>query len=107
MSHIEIDFDNGPHAASGLKNEQLELMHRIVTLEMAVRMNRADFIELAERVADARRHQDELVDQVRRDRDLLQFEATVMTDLDRLPLTTEGEGSDGRYNPDGGYGLYL
>lgn len=107
MSHFQIDFEDGPHAASGLTNEQLEQMYRIVTLEMAVRMERAEFIELMERHAEARKQNDELVERVRRDRDRRQFEASVLADLETLPLTTEREGRHRRDNPDEGYGMYL
>lgn len=94
MRRFEIDLDDGPHAASGLTNVQLEQIHRIVTLEMAVRMPRDDFVELLQSVAEARRAQDEMVGQIRHDRDLMRFEAAVLIDLARLPLTTEGEGRD-------------
>lgn len=107
MSHFEIDFEKGPHAASGLTYQQLEQIHRIVTLEMAVRMNREDFIELLEMLADARKQHDDVVDQVRRDRDLMHFEASVLADLEKLSVTPEEEGSSLSRNPNEGYGLYL
>jgi hypothetical protein len=113
MSRFELDPGDGPHAASGLSNDQLEYLHHIVSLEMAVRMKREDFIEHFQSVVDERKQQDDMVDEVRKDRDRIQFVASVRADLANLPLTTKeaGECGDGKQgdgeNPGQSYGMYL
>lgn len=107
MSRFDIDPGDGPHAASGLSNDQLEYLHRIVSLEMAVRMKSSDFIAHFQNVVDARKDQDEMVKEVRKDRDRIHFVASVRADLENLPLTTDEEVSDGEGRTGQSYGMYL
>lgn len=107
MSRFDIDPGDGPHAASGLSNDQLEYLHRIVSLEMAVRMKRDDFIQHFQNVVDARKDQDEMVKEVRKDRDRIHFVASVQADLENLPLTTDEEESQGEGKSGQSYGMYL
>lgn len=102
MSSFDLDPAHGPHAASGLSNEQLEYLHRIVSLEMAVRMRKEDFIAHFEGLVNTRVDQDDMVDALRHDRDRMHFIASVQSDLENLPTTSDEEGSS-----DQAYGMYL
>jgi hypothetical protein len=102
MSRFEIDPAQGAHAASGLTNEELEVLYRIVALEMAVRLSKEQFVELMERLGEARRNQDDLIDKVRVERDRILFVNSVEADLQNLPMTTDGEENLGQT-----YGMYL
>lgn len=108
MSHFHLEPGDGPHAASGLSNDQLEYLHHIVSLEMAVRMRREDFIEHFRKVVTARENQDDMVEEVRRDRDRMHFVTSVQSDLENLPLTTDEERDNGKgRDPGQSYGMYL
>jgi hypothetical protein len=102
MSRFEIDPAQGAHAASALSNEELEVLYRIVALEMAVRLSKEQFVELMERLGEARRNQDGLIDKVRVERDRILFVNSVEADLQNLPMTTDGEENRGQT-----YGMYL
>jgi len=101
MSKFELDPNAGPHAASGLSNEELEYLHRVISLEMAVRMRREDYTRHFKGVADAREQQDEMIDKIRTERERMYFVASVTSDLENLPLTTD------RKNENESYGMYL
>ena len=102
MIRIEIDPADGAHAASALSNDELESLHRIVAFELALRMGRDQFLELLQRLGEARMRDDDLIDQVRVERDRILFVTSVESDLTRLPLTTDERESHGPT-----YGMYL
>ena len=100
MSHYELDKEQGPHAASGLSDEDLQYLLRITSLELAIRMSSEDYTECFRNIAEIRKEMDEMIEALRKDRDRMAFVAEVTGDLERLQLTTDEE-------PDEAYGLYL
>lgn len=97
----EIDPNSGPHAAANLSDEELDYLHRIISLELAIRMSRKAYERHFHGVAEAREAADEMVGQLREDRDRMRFVADVQADLERIPLTTDRDEAD---RP---HGLYL
>ncbi|HEY6635945.1 MAG TPA: hypothetical protein VI141_10080 [Acidimicrobiia bacterium] len=102
MIRLEIDPADGAHAASALSNTELDYLYRIVALELAVRMSRDQFLELLQHLGEARVRDDEVIGQVRVERDRILFVASVESDLTSLPLTTDERESHGQT-----YGMYL
>lgn len=101
MSDYQLDPSEGPHAASHLSDEELEYLHRITSLEMAIRMNRQAYEQHFREMAEARAELSEMVEQLRADRERMRFVAAVRADLESLPLTTGGA------NTNQTHGLYL
>lgn len=101
MSNFELDPNQGPHAASGLSDDELEYLHRIISLEMAIRMNEESYEKHFHNVAKARKEMDEMIQKLREDRERMCFVAAVQADIDSLPLTTDDDSDDQSY------GLYL
>ena len=60
MSNYEIDKERGPHAASGLSDEDLQYLLRITTLELAIRMSADDYTEAFHNIAEVRKEKDEV-----------------------------------------------
>ncbi len=100
MSKYELDKNEGPHAASRLTDQELEYLHRITSLEMAIRMDREAYTKHFKNVAEARMEINEMIEMLRKDRDRICFVAAVQADLKNLPLTTDAGDTDV-------YGLYL
>ena len=100
MSSYEINKDQGPHAASGLSDEDLQYLLRITSLELAIRMSSEDYTEAFHKIAEVRKEMDEMIEALRKDRDRMVFVAEVTADLERLPLTTDEE-------HDEAHGMYL
>lgn len=96
----EIDPSNGPHAAANLSDEELDYLQRIISLELAIRMPQEAYERHFRQVAEARREADEMIAQLREDRERMRFVAAVRADLENLPLTTDRDGSET-------HGLYL
>jgi len=100
MSNFELDKERGPHAASGLTDEDLQYLLRIVSLELAVRMDTETYSESFHNIAEARKEMEEMILHLREDRDRMCFAASVTADLERLSLTTDNESDEA-------HGLYL
>ena len=97
----EFDPNEGPHAASRLSDQDIEYLHRIISLEMAIRMQGEAYETHFHGVAEARKEMEELICQLRKDRDRMVFVASVQADLENLPLTRDEEEVEETY------GLYL
>lgn len=100
MTNIRIDPSKGSHAAGDLTNETLEYLAKIVAFEVALRTNAAFFKDRLVALADARSDMQEILDQVRHERDLMRFAEQVMSDLEQLPVQSEAK-------PEPNYGMYL
>lgn len=92
----EVDPTNGPHAAANLSDEELDYLHRIVSLELAIRMSSESYQRHFHEIAAAREAAEEMVGQLREDRERMRFVTEVQADLARLPLTTDSGGSETR-----------
>jgi len=91
MSNFELNKEQGPHAASGMTDEDLQYLLRIVSLELAVRMEADQYGKSFHEIAEAREDMDEMIFHLRRDRDRISFVAAITADLERLSLTTDRE----------------
>jgi len=100
MSNFEFNRDQGPHAASGISDEDLEYLLRIISLELAVRTDGETYSEQFHKIADARVELEEMLSHLRKDRKRMSFAAAIRADLERLPLTTD-------QTNDEAHGLYL
>ncbi len=100
MREFSIDPNQGPDAAAGASNEQLEVLLRILMWELALRAARESYDEYLERLAEAREHMDKQLDSARRKRDQASFVASVLDDLARLPVA-------GKAKSEPTTGLYL
>ena len=83
-----------------MSDEDLQYLLRIISLELAIRMSSEKYSECFRNIAEAREELDEMIEQLRKDRDRMCFVAEITADLERLPLTTDQE-------TDEAHGLYL
>lgn len=97
MADFYIDPTKGPHAGADLTDEQVEYLCRLAFWELSVRTPDSDYLEFVEALPAIRQEIDDLVCQTRVERELMQFEADVMADLDDLPLTTDRQPPTGLY----------
>jgi len=100
MTHIRIDPSQGPHAAANLTDEALDYLVGVIAWEVAVRTSTEHFRDQLARLAEARPHMQNAIEQVRRERDLMHFAQEVLRDLEQLPTQEENE-------PEEVYGQYL
>ena len=100
--NYEFDPNEGPHAASRISDQDLEYLHRIISLEMAIRTDGEAYAEHFHGVAEARKQLDEHINQLREDRDKMHFIAAVEATLANLSLTTDEDEEESE-----SYGLYL
>ena len=91
MTNIRIDPSRGPRAAANLTDEALAYLVGIVAWEVAVRTSTKHFRDQLARLAEARPHMPNAIEQVRRERDLMHFAQEVLRDLERLPTQEEPE----------------
>ncbi len=82
---IHIDPADGPHAAAGLSDEQVESLCNLMLWELSVRTSERQFMEYLHHRKVLREEHADLVDQVAYERDLMHFEEDVLADLDALP----------------------
>lgn len=100
MSNYELNREKGPHAASAISDDDLQYLLRIVSLELAIRTDSKIYSEQFHKIADAREELEEMIYELRKDRDRMCFVASISADLDRLHLTTDGD-------KDEAHGMYL
>lgn len=82
---FHIDPSDGPHAAAGLTDDQVEYMCKLLLWELSVRMSEADFVDYLRTMRILREQHADLVSQVKYERDLMHFEEEVLADLAELP----------------------
>lgn len=99
MKKFDLDPTEGPHAASRLSDRELEFLQQIVAIEMAIRLEKSAYQDRFEKIAEARDEMDEVVCDLRRQRDRMIFVASVEADIDQIPVVEESQ--------DEAHGLYL
>ena len=92
-----IDPSQGPHAAAGLSDEEVEFLSGMLIWELGVRFPREEYLELLARASEARDRLDEEIEFTRNEREMMQFEVEVLSDIDALPCTTQSEPPTGLY----------
>ena len=100
MKNFKLDPNEGPHAASRLSDEMLEYLHRITSLELAIRMSVEIYRERFRTIAEERKTNDAVIQRLRVEREQMRFAAEVQAGLDQLPLTTD-------MDSDQGFGMYF
>ncbi len=85
MSEIRITPDAGHHAAAGLTNEALEALLNTALLELAVRTDRDTYEAVLRSAVHDRMAAEDLIEQIRGQRELMRFAAEVQRDIDLLP----------------------
>lgn len=89
MAIFDLDPTEGPHVASELTDEELEFLQQILTVELAIRLDRTVYQQRFRRIADHRPEMDEMVRDWRNQRDRMAFVDSVTADLDQLPVLEE------------------
>ena len=97
MSEIHLSADGGHHAAAQLTNEALQALLRAALLELAVRTDRDTYEEVLMGAVSERADADQLVCEIRRQRDLMWFAAEVERDIDSLPTIADRDRNVGMY----------
>jgi hypothetical protein len=92
--NFEIDPDDGPHAGAQLSDADVEYLHRVIALEMAIRMEREAYVTHFHGVAAARGSEEDMIEALRDDRDRMSFIAAVEADLAGLLVTSDTIGAD-------------
>jgi hypothetical protein len=92
--NFEIDPDDGPHAGAQLSDADVEYLHGVIALEMAIRMERESYVRHFHGVAAARGSQEDMIVALRGDRDRMSFIAEVEADLEALLMTSETVAAD-------------
>jgi hypothetical protein len=92
--NFEIDPDDGPHAGAQLSDADVEYLHAVIALEMAIRMEREEYVRHFHGVAAARGSQEDMIEALRGDRDRMRFIAAVEADLEALLTTSETAAAD-------------
>lgn len=83
-----IDPTKGPHAAADLDDDQVEYLCKLILWELSMRTTVAEYAEFLGDMSGIREELDELIGEARTERDLMAFEAEVLSDLDALPVLT-------------------
>jgi hypothetical protein len=91
---FDIDPDDGPHAGAQLSNADVEYLHRVIALEMAIRMGPEEYVMHFHGVAAARGSEEDMIEALRGDRDRMSFIAAVEADLAGLLVTSETAAAD-------------
>lgn len=89
MSEFHINTELGPHAAAELADTELQYLCGVVLWELALRTGEDDFEQYLGRVLEQRHANENELRNVRHERDLMQFSAEVMLDIERLPGTED------------------
>ena len=92
-----IDPSQGPHAAAGLTDEEVEFLSGMLIWELGIRFSRDEYIELMERATAARDRLEDEIEFTRHEREMMQFEVEVLSDLDALPTVGQKEPPTGLY----------
>ncbi|MDH3730319.1 MAG: hypothetical protein OES13_04220 [Acidimicrobiia bacterium] len=80
-----IDPSQGPHAAAGLTDEEVEFLSGMLIWELGVRFSKDEYLELLERAGSARERLDEEIEFTRNEREQMRFEIEVLDDIESLP----------------------
>ena len=80
-----IDPSQGPHAAAGLTDEEVEFLSGMLIWELGVRFPRDEYLDLLSRASAARDRLDDEIEFTRVEREMMRFEIEVLSDIDALP----------------------
>lgn len=86
---FHIDPTDGPHAAAGLTNDQVEHLCQLMLWEISIRYSKDDFMGYLETLRRVREENSDIIGQVKYERDIMQFEESVLADLAALPSTAD------------------
>lgn len=89
MMIFNLDPTEGPHIASELTDQELEFLQQILSVELAIRLDKTAYQQRFRQIADHRPEMDEIVDDWRGQRDRMAFVDSVTSDLDQLPVLEE------------------
>ncbi len=100
MSDFRIDPTRGPHAAADLSDDEVEYLCKLVLWELSMRTTMAEYEEFLTDLSGIREELDDLICEARKERDQMEFKASVLADLEELPLVSShgsGEPPTGMY----------
>ena len=86
---LHINPADGPHAAAGLTDHQVEYMCKLMLWELSVRRSEGAFMDYLDEMRTLREQNADVVEQAQYERDVLNFEESVLADLDALPSTED------------------
>ena len=89
MATFNLDPSEGPHIGSNLSDQELDFLQQVLAVELAIRLGKADYEERFRRIANHRTEMDDIVSDWRRQRDRMDFVASVTSDLDAIPVLEE------------------
>lgn len=89
MAIFDLDPKEGVHMASNLSDEDLEFLQHVLTVELAIRLDKTNYQQRFRQIADHRPEMDEIVSDWRNQRDRMYFMASVTSDLDQLPVVED------------------
>lgn len=89
MAIFNLDPSDGPHVASELTDEELEFLQQILSVELAIRLDKTAYQQRFRQIADHRPEMEGMVHDWRNQRDRMAFVDSVTADLDRLPVLEE------------------
>lgn len=86
MATFNLDPKQGLHMASELSDQDLDLLHHVLAVELAIRLDKVAYQQRFRRIADHRAEMDDIVSDWRNQRDRMVFAAEVTAELDQLPV---------------------
>ena len=92
-----IDPSQGPHAAAGLTDEEVEFLSGMLIWELGIRFPREEYLDLLSRASAARDRLDDEIEFTRNEREMMRFEIEVLSDIEALPTVGAGEPPTGQY----------
>lgn len=86
MEPIYIDIRQGWHSAAGMSDATVRLMLNLAIAELAIRCDIEEFEESIVKAFEDRFANKEFLSRLRKERDLMDFAAEVMADIQSLPV---------------------
>ena len=85
MSEIHINTEEGRHAAAGSTDADLRYLCSMILWELALRSDREEYEAFLRWAMEQREASEPQLERARHERDLMQFAAQVMLDIQQLP----------------------
>ncbi len=92
-----IDPSQGPHAAAGLTDEEVEFLSGMLIWELGIRFPKEEYLELLARASEARERLDDEIEFTRHEREMMRFEIEVLDDIESLPTLGDPQPPTGHY----------
>ena len=86
---FRVDPSDGPHAAAGLTHDQVEYLSKLMLWELSIRYSKEEFQAYLDTLRIVREENADIISQVKHQRDIMEFEESVLADLDALPSTED------------------